>query len=65
MGKEDVIRVLRVIEYVGPRADVTAQLSRSLPDGTKQGVAGVSIRVGTVGSVLGFETLPAGEREET
>ncbi len=33
---QDNIRVLRVIEYSGPRAEVEKQISQSQPDGTRR-----------------------------
>jgi hypothetical protein len=43
----DIIRVLRVIEYVGPRADVELQVSRSL-HGERKGCGECVIKAATV-----------------
>lgn len=44
----DIVRVLRVIEYVGSREDVERQINGSL-HGTKQFGNGVTINIATVG----------------
>lgn len=48
---EDTVRVLRIIEYVGPRSRVEEQLSRSMfGQRTFDGPAGkLTIRVATLG----------------
>lgn len=60
---DDIIRVLKIIEYVGPRSVVESQLSRSLGDGTK--VFGpnnsMTIRIATVGS---YPEILAATKEE-
>lgn len=45
---EDIVRVLRIIEYTGPRSAVEAQIERSL-QGTKKLPNGLAIRVATIG----------------
>ncbi len=45
----DIIRVLRVIEYTGPRAAVENQVANSI-HGEKRLTNGVIIRVATVGA---------------
>ena len=45
---EDIIRVLRVIEYVGPRIQVEEQVKRSI-HGQKD-IGRMSIRVATLGA---------------
>lgn len=45
---EELVRVLRVIEYTGPRALVEAQVERSL-HGTKRLTNGVTIKAATIG----------------
>lgn len=45
---EDIVRVLRIIEYTGPRYAVEAQIERSL-QGTKKLPNGVVIRAATIG----------------
>ena len=54
----DIIRVLRTIEYIGPRADVAKQISNSI-HGDRRGLGQCLIRVGTVGSGAG--DVPASE----
>jgi hypothetical protein len=46
---EDIIRVLRVIEYIGPRSKVEKQVANSL-HGTKEPGNGVIIRAATIGA---------------
>lgn len=45
---EDIVRVLRVIEYVGPRAKIEQQIARSINGPVNFG-NGVIIRCATVG----------------
>lgn len=45
---EDIVRVLRIIEYVGPRSWVEKQLAGSIT-GTKTFVPGTQIHVATIG----------------
>lgn len=46
---EDIVRVLRVIEYVGPRSKVEVQIANSI-HGTKRPGNGVTIRAATLGT---------------
>jgi hypothetical protein len=46
---EDIVRVLRVIEYVGPRDKIEKQLANSL-HGPRDCGNGVTIRAATIGS---------------
>ena len=48
-NSQDIVRVLRVIEYVGPRADVEAQIKGSL-HGERNGRGGCIIKAATVGT---------------
>ena len=45
----DTIRVLRVIEYIGPRDEVEEQVARSI-HGTRRCDKGMIIKAATVGS---------------
>lgn len=45
----DIIRVLRVIEYTGPRADVEAQVATSL-QGVRRGIGSCLIKAATIGT---------------
>jgi hypothetical protein len=45
---EDVVRVIRIIEYVGPRSKIEKQIERSL-HGTKDHGNGVKITAVTLG----------------
>lgn len=45
---EDIVRVLRVVEYVGPRSRVEDVVSRSI-HGEKDAGEGLVIRAATVG----------------
>ena len=56
---EDIVRVLRVIEYVGPRADVEEQIRNSL-HGERKGIGGCIIKAATVGTFP--EILKGSER---
>lgn len=62
----DIVRVLRVIEYVGPRDLVEQQISRSLKNGTHFGHGGVrpphrvTIKVATVGDYPEVLNQPGG-----
>lgn len=46
---EDIVRVLRVLEYTGPRSQVEKQINSSL-HGERQGFVGVTIRAATLGN---------------
>lgn len=46
---EDIIRVLRIIEYVGPRSRVEATVAKSI-HGTKDAGTGLTIRAATIGA---------------
>lgn len=46
---EDIIRVLRVIEYIGPRSWVESTVANSI-QGTKLLMGGKEIRAATVGT---------------
>lgn len=49
MAKPDIVRVLRVIEYVGERAAVEKQINMAL-HGQREGIVGVTIRAATLGN---------------
>lgn len=55
---EDIVRVLRVIEYVGPRAQVEQQVKQSI-HGEKI-IGKMSIRVATLGAYPDI-LIPEGE----
>lgn len=58
---EDIIRVLRIIEYVGPRSWIEKQLSRSIT-GTRIFYPGTQIHVVTIGEfpeILGKVVMEA------
>lgn len=57
----DTVRVLRVIEYVGPRDLIEKQIQNSI-HGTKKIGNGVTINVATIGSFP--EILNADEKED-
>jgi len=46
---QDIVRVLRVIEYSGPRRDVEEQIEKSL-HGQRKGVRDCVIKVATIGA---------------
>lgn len=46
----DIVRVLRVIEYEGPRDKIEAQIARSMCDGTHHKPIDCTIKVATVGT---------------
>ena len=46
---EDIVRVLRVIEYVGPRERVESTVAKSI-HGTKDAGLGLTIRAATIGA---------------
>lgn len=46
---EDIIRVLRVIEYVGPRSRVEETVARSI-HGEKDAGRGLTIKAATIGT---------------
>ena len=59
---EDTIRVLRVIEYVGPRSRVESAVAQSI-HGEKDAGSGLIIRAATVGiypEILEMEDIPSG-----
>jgi hypothetical protein len=58
----DIVRVLRVIEYVGPREAVEKQVSDSL-HGQKQLNNGVLIKAATIGNYP--EILQSADKEST
>jgi hypothetical protein len=70
----DKVRVLRVIEYVGPRAGVEAHLKRAKGDGThlinvpfeaaRPNADKLEIRVATIGSFPEVLEQPGGWRGE-
>lgn len=45
---EDIVRVIRIIEYVGPRGKIENQIARSV-HGTKDWGNGVRISAATIG----------------
>ena len=45
---EDIVRVLRIVEYIGKRSAVEEQIVRSL-HGQREGILGVTIRATTLG----------------
>lgn len=45
---EDIVRVIRIIEYVGPRGKIETQIANSL-HGTKDWGNGVRISAATIG----------------
>lgn len=53
----DLIRVLRTVEYIGPRRDVAKQIAASI-HGDRRGVGACVIRAATVGTGVGDELLP-------
>lgn len=46
---EDIVRALRIIEYVGPRDKVEKQIARSIATGPIDYGNGVTIRAATIG----------------
>lgn len=46
---EDIVRVLRIIEYVGPRSKVEKQVGRSIGPGPTDFGNGVTIRTAVLG----------------
>lgn len=61
----DTIRVLRIIEYSGPRAQVEIQVRNSV-HGEREGIRGVTIRAATIGEfpeILASSTPPEPEAE--
>ena len=62
MATEDVVRVLRLIEYEGPRSKVEKQLINSMKSGTHQHGNGVTIRIATLGD---FPTILDAAVEQT
>jgi len=46
----DVVRVLRIIEYAGPRKVVEEQIARSLHGEKRIDHTGLTIRVATIGN---------------
>ncbi len=50
MNNDDEIRVVRMVEYVGPRKLVTHQVHRSLAEGEHE-LGGIKIRVGMVSTL--------------
>lgn len=44
----DIVRVLRIIEYTGPRQMVKDQIANSLQNGEKR-IGSMTIRIATVG----------------
>lgn len=46
---QDTVRVLRIIEYIGPRDKIEKQIAGSV-HGTKECGNGVIIRAGTIGT---------------
>lgn len=64
MPDQDIVRVLRIIEYVGPRNQVEQQVEKSIHGSRKHN--GVTIRAATIGNypeILGCEKLTAQEGE--
>ena len=53
----DIVRVLRTIEYIGPRADVAKQIAGSV-HGERRGVGNCVIHAATVSSELGDVPTP-------
>jgi hypothetical protein len=47
---EDIVRVIRIIQYVGPRSKMDAQIERSL-HGTRDNGNGVRITAVTLGTI--------------
>lgn len=47
--QQDTVRVLRLIEYVGPRNKIEAQIEQSMRAGTHAFPNGVTIRIATLG----------------
>lgn len=45
----DIVRILRIIEYVGPRDQVEKQIRNSL-HGSREGLPGVTITATTLGT---------------
>lgn len=46
---EDIVRVIRIIQYEGPRSKVEKQVANSLHGGPKDWGSGVKITVATIG----------------
>jgi hypothetical protein len=56
---EDLVRVLRVVEYIGPRRRVEQTVAGSI-HGTKEAGGGLTIRAATIGEypeILGNEVV--------
>ena len=49
MPREDIVRVLRILEYEGPRSSVEETIARSI-HGEKVGGKGLTIRAATLGT---------------
>lgn len=49
MSEQDTVRVLRIVEYVGPRSRVEETVARSI-HGTKEVGNGLVIRAATIGA---------------
>lgn len=63
--KEDIVRVLRIVEYVGPRAAVEKLVNSSIHGSRKVGRDGdgvITIRAATIGNYP--EVLDMGTGEE-
>lgn len=50
----DQVRVVRIIEYVGPRDKIEEQIARSMGDGTHRvGLnTSITIRIATLGNIM-------------
>jgi hypothetical protein len=60
---EEIVRVLRVIEYVGERSNVESTVSRSM-QGEKQ-MGGLTIRAATIGTYPEILETPDEEKTNT
>lgn len=63
MASEDIVRVLRVIEYVGPRSRVEVAVQHSV-NGTKDVGKGLIIRAATIGAYPEVLEQGGGGRDE-
>lgn len=61
MPSQDIVRVLRIVEYVGPRDQVEEQVRRSI-HGRCSFVSAISIRATTIGEFP--DILNAAEKEK-
>lgn len=59
----DIVRVLRIIEYVGPRDRVEATVAGSI-HGTKDAGLGLSIKAATIGTYPEIVNAEAAEKKE-